>query len=390
MNHFFYMLLNILIAGFIGGVTNHLAIKMLFYPRRALYVGKWKIPFTPGLIPKRREEVGSALGRVVADYLVTSHGLSVVLKSKELHQKWSDFLRSKIVNLFHREDTVRQVLADLFGEQAVLQGTQETVKWLHSRVKGSLLAMWRDRRLLERTAREIFPGWTEEKKDELAHKGSELLAEQLRQELHSSSGDAIIRKVTAQLLEQSGGFLGALAGMFMDGDKLNQKIKFAILTQLNQPTVRLAMAQFIKNQMSKMESMTLNEISQQMLGQEAEVWLENQLEQFLKWQQWADMLMDKNMEELFTADKLQWLDEQIPKLAEFFLNVVETHADRILLAIDLPKLVEEQVKDFPVERLEQIILHVSGREFRAITWLGVLLGGMVGLFQSLLLTFGRF
>jgi uncharacterized membrane protein YheB (UPF0754 family) len=49
----------------------------------------------------------------------------------------------------------------------------------------------------------------------------------------------------------------------------------------------------------------------------------------------------------------------------------------------LPQLVEAQVAKFPIERLEEIILSVSGKEFRAITWLGVLLGGLIGLVQSL-------
>jgi uncharacterized membrane protein YheB (UPF0754 family) len=53
-------------------------------------------------------------------------------------------------------------------------------------------------------------------------------------------------------------------------------------------------------------------------------------------------------------------------------------------AVNLPQLVQEQVEKFPIERLEEVILSVSGREFRAITWLGVLLGGIIGLFQSLL------
>ncbi|MGV2805536.1 DUF445 family protein, partial [Clostridium perfringens] len=58
-------------------------------------------------------------------------------------------------------------------------------------------------------------------------------------------------------------------------------------------------------------------------------------------------------------------------------------------AVNLPQLVQEQVEKFPIERLEEIILSVSGREFRAITWRGVLLGGVIGLFQSMLIVLWR-
>ncbi|WP_254259823.1 DUF445 domain-containing protein [Listeria fleischmannii] len=46
-----------LIGGFIGAMTNFIAIRMLFRPFEAKYIGKWRVPFTPGLIPKRRDEL---------------------------------------------------------------------------------------------------------------------------------------------------------------------------------------------------------------------------------------------------------------------------------------------------------------------------------------------
>lgn len=36
----------------IGGVTNHLAIKMLFRPYKAIYIKNWRVPFTPALSRK--------------------------------------------------------------------------------------------------------------------------------------------------------------------------------------------------------------------------------------------------------------------------------------------------------------------------------------------------
>src|SRR5690606_41684826 len=56
--------------------------------------------------------------------------------------------------------------------------------------------------------------------------------------------------------------------------------------------------------------------------------------------------------------------------------------EQVVQALELPKLVEREVSRFPIERIEQIVLGVSGKEFRAITWLGALLGGMIGLLQD--------
>ena len=48
-------LLTPLLGSLIGYITNSLAVKMLFRPYRSLYIGKFHIPFTPGMIPKGRE-----------------------------------------------------------------------------------------------------------------------------------------------------------------------------------------------------------------------------------------------------------------------------------------------------------------------------------------------
>lgn len=59
-----------LVGGVIGFITNDIAIRMLFHPRKALYVGKWRVPFTPGLIPKEKERVAKSLGNVISTQLL--------------------------------------------------------------------------------------------------------------------------------------------------------------------------------------------------------------------------------------------------------------------------------------------------------------------------------
>ena len=61
----------------IGGVTNVIAIRMLFHPFKPYYIFKMRIPFTPGLIPKRREEIATKIGQVIEEHLITE---SVILQ----------------------------------------------------------------------------------------------------------------------------------------------------------------------------------------------------------------------------------------------------------------------------------------------------------------------
>ena len=51
---------------------------MLFRPHRPIYIGKFQVPFTPGLIPKRRDELAVQLGKMVVEHLLTPEGIGKV------------------------------------------------------------------------------------------------------------------------------------------------------------------------------------------------------------------------------------------------------------------------------------------------------------------------
>ncbi|MEI3219612.1 MAG: DUF445 family protein [Lachnoclostridium sp.] len=44
-----------LIGAVIGYCTNYIAVKMLFRPLKAIKIGRFTLPFTPGMIPKKKE-----------------------------------------------------------------------------------------------------------------------------------------------------------------------------------------------------------------------------------------------------------------------------------------------------------------------------------------------
>lgn len=70
-----------IIGAVIGLFTNWIAVKMLFVPRKALYIGKWRVPFTPGVIPRRQEALARALGSTISESLVRKEDLKRTLCS---------------------------------------------------------------------------------------------------------------------------------------------------------------------------------------------------------------------------------------------------------------------------------------------------------------------
>ncbi len=60
-----------LLGAIIGYVTNALAIRMIFRPHREWRIAGIRIPFTPGIIPRRRHELARNIARMVSRQLLT-------------------------------------------------------------------------------------------------------------------------------------------------------------------------------------------------------------------------------------------------------------------------------------------------------------------------------
>jgi uncharacterized membrane protein YheB (UPF0754 family) len=376
------VLLSVLIAATIGGVTNYLAIRMLFHPRKAVRVGRRNLPFTPGLIPKRRAEIARALGLVVGDYLVTSSGLRQVLANAEFRQRVAGELRRRIRAWSEREGTLGEWLAEWRGAERLTADRQALVAWSSRTAQQALRALWEERSLKTRTLKELVPDWNADKREAAVRGIAEAMLAAIRQEMLSPAGDALIRRLTARFLEQSGGFVGTLAGLFLDEQKVSAKIRRIAAEQLQSPHVRAVVADMIRKRIEELEGWTLEEALARFAGGDGLAWLTEQARRLIEGGGWLASLFDTPIARL--RPQAAWLEAQAEAVAAFVLDRIAERLEAIVAAIDLPKLVEREVSDFPVERLEQIVLNISGKEFRAITWLGALLGGIIGLFQALL------
>src|SRR5699024_12439141 len=71
MNSLGLIIFMIVTGSLIAGFTNMLAIKMLSRPYKAIYVFGVKLPFTPGVIPSRRSEASTKLGKIITRHLLT-------------------------------------------------------------------------------------------------------------------------------------------------------------------------------------------------------------------------------------------------------------------------------------------------------------------------------
>lgn len=380
--------LGVAVAALIGGVTNHLAIRMLFRPRRPWHIGRWRVPFTPGLIPKRKEEIAASLGRVVAGYLVTSDALGELLESRpfaeRLAEEWTSRFRTWLA-----EQAPGLSLADLLERWLPGGLTEERLAavagWLDEGFAAVFRRFWSAPGAADRPLSACIPGWSAEKRREWAGKLARYGLDILRKAVESPDGRRLVLQMTKGVADQAGGFLGVMAALFLDEHKVAVRVQHALREALSGEAAESAFARFFEEQLAKWEAKSLRELAE-LAGWPARdaaemaaragglVKAERLLQRALKWEPAA-----------LPAELAERIERLVADAAPFLLKWAARHAERLIRAIRLEEMVERQVREFPVERLEEIIVGISGRELRAITWLGALLGGIIGLIQGILL-----
>lgn len=107
------------IGAIIGYATNWIAVKMLFRPHKEVRVMGWKLPFTPGVIPKGQGRLARAVGRAVEEQLLTREVLEDELLSEEKMQKMKEMISDWVETQKASEKTVKKVAEDLISEDSV-------------------------------------------------------------------------------------------------------------------------------------------------------------------------------------------------------------------------------------------------------------------------------
>jgi len=83
-----------LIGAVIVYFTNLIAVKMLFYPRKPLYLFGHQLPLTPGAIPKGKARLAKSAGKIVQNELFTREDISGRLLTEEVEKPLIDKVMS--------------------------------------------------------------------------------------------------------------------------------------------------------------------------------------------------------------------------------------------------------------------------------------------------------
>lgn len=364
------------IGGVIGGFTNFLAIKMLFRPYRAYYIGKWRVPFTPGLIPKRRDELAKQLGKMVVTHLLTPESLQKKLMQQDFVQDLTQLAQNEISKVLESDKSLEKVLKHFQfneGKTKLKLKMDDFIEITYER----LSSKYRNQPL-----RNVIPIDLQGKIENKIPVVSEFIVNKGIEYFSSIEGKARIQRMFDDFLKERG-MLGNMLQMFIGNASLADKIQPELIKFLNSEGTKDLLNTLLYKEWVKLSQREFAEV---------EEWLEKgkiikKLQQLSQQIINIDSLMDRSIQSLTRNYKEDILYNAVPKLVQLSGMWLTERIGTIMEKIHLAQIVTEQVETFSVERVEELVLSITSSELKMITYLGFLLGAIIGLFQGILALF---
>ncbi len=101
---------------------------MLFRPYKAVYIGRFHVPFTPGIIPGQRKRIAASIGRVVSNELLNPEIMEQAMLSDETVAGLKDAFRSKLVSYKDEARTIQEAVTEFYPEDK-LKGKIDHYRW---------------------------------------------------------------------------------------------------------------------------------------------------------------------------------------------------------------------------------------------------------------------
>lgn len=364
-----------IIGAAIGGVTNHLAIKMLFRPHEAIYIKNWRVPFTPGLIPKRRDELAKQLGLTVVNYLLTPETFRKKFFSKDIQDKVEQLVQSKVEETIFTDDKSIQDWLNLAGFSnmpATIEQKVETIVAGQFESIKNTLSTRSIRTLLSADIQNTIDAKIPVAVGHILEKGEDYFL--------SAEGELTIKAMIDDFLSSKGS-LGGMINMFLgDSSSLVSKVQRELVKFLQAPRTNSLLTKIFLQEWEKLKDRPAMDYLEDI---NFEPILAN-LQSYVK-EQLAVAERLNHPISYYWPDGSSWMKENVvPRFIEKAFIQAEDKLEDVLKRLNLQEVVREQVDTFPVSKLEELVLGISKREFKMITVLGAVLGGLIGIVQGLI------
>ncbi len=372
MGTFITIVTVVVVGAIIGGITNALAIKMLFHPYEAIYIFGKRLPFTPGLIPKRRDELAEQMGKMVVEHLITPESIknklltgSVKVEAKRIGE---NVLDKTIFSEISIEEALEKVgLADI-PDIMVRKIESHSTNWLED---------WYMQHKYKSLAT-FIPVSVEEKIENKIPDVSTYILDKGIAFFASNQGKERLQKMADDFMRERGK-LGGIMQMLLGNVNLGEKLQPEIIKFLSNPGTKDTLTQLLYNEWHKIKDKQISEVEQFYSLDEMKSLLHKGILTGFKKVNLSNLTLNQLTGEWSETIKGRLLPNIIEEVAAILIEKVPS----IMEKLKLKDIVRDQVASFPVTRLEEMVLSITKSELKMITYLGALLGGLIGVFQGI-------
>lgn len=396
------------LGGIIGYFTNDVAIKMLFRPYRALYIGTKRLPFTPGLIPRNQERLAKNISDTIMGSLLTPQELQNLarrlLQTERVEGAILWLLQSALEQIkFDKDQKSAKILAsilrDLLGES----------------LPRLLKALARREDFLETQINQIFDQVLLEFQlnDEQAKRLADWLLQvvlppdTIRSAIVDFLTDRTIQTIDESFREKTSGTYWVVANLFglrntltrlrtfcLD-EKQATNIRIRELTQdlnVNDRIKRFLLDLSLQNlpiaTVRQLRKTTRESVRHYLESSGGE--LLQGLSDSMDWDNIAAVLITRLGASPVVSASLETVSKELALVLEKYLERdLEKIVAQVIPILSIDQVIIDRVKCTSPADLEAAIEGIVKNELQAIVSLGGILGFVVGLLQTALLLFSR-
>ncbi|WP_460229833.1 DUF445 domain-containing protein [Bacillus cereus] len=378
MNIWLNMLTTTGLGAIIGGYTNHLAIKMLFRPHRPIYIGKFQVPFTPGLIPKRRDELAVQLGNMVVEHLLTPEGIGKKLTNEEFQKGLIHWAQVEVDKVITNEQSLRHMLEKWNVAHVEAEATRKIEHVITEKIHAFLAEYY------TYTWEQALPHSVNEKVENAIPNVSAFILERGISFFESEEGKARLSKMIDDFFASRGTLLN-LVGMFLGNVSVVDRVQPEVIKFLGQDGTKQLLTDVLQKEWEKLKGRDVKELAAFV---EKEMIVSSVLSA-VKVEETVSKFLNQSVQQVCEPVRETIIEKVVPSAVKKGLKWGTENVERILNNLRLAEIVQQEVSTFSTERLEDLVLSITKNELKMITYLGALLGGMIGLVQGLLLLFLR-
>ena len=375
MQAFLVILFMVVVGAAIGGITNVIAIRMLFHPFKPYYIFKMRVPFTPGLIPKRREEIASKIGQVIEEHLITETVINNKLNESNTRASINELVKEQVSKLKSDDATIRRFAShfDIDIDKLVNERLDSTI----ATKLNEYYASHRDVAI-----NEILPAEAVAMIDNKIDDVGDLLCERARVYLESDKGARDIYDMLETFFTEKGKIVGLLQ-MFMTKESIADRIQHELIRLTRHPKAKSIIDKVIHNEYETLKKQPLGQVVKEEQFSKISDSTSQLITNYLNLNQKVDTPLNR-----LAPNFIDYLEnEVVNKISDLIINQASTHLSTIMEKINLRKLVEDQINTFDLDYIERLIIEIANKELKLIMSLGFILGGIIGFFQGLVAIF---